>query len=74
MINHLKKDKIPVGNFILVDWHISTGFVGATHQGTWEISREEWDSWDEEQKSKQLNEMLQEEMSNNIDAGYYVNE
>lgn len=46
-----------------IKWYINTGFATASHKGEWEV---EDDVTDEE-----LNDMLRDEVSSNIDAGWY---
>lgn len=57
---------------IVVKWWINTGFANANHAGQWEFDREEWIEMTERERDKMLDEMMQDELANHIDAGYGV--
>lgn len=55
---------------IRVPWQISMSINGCNRSGEWEIDDEDWDGQTEEQRTAMLDEMMQTEMGNHIDAGY----
>ena len=55
---------------VRVKWGIETGFSGASHEGEWEFDRDEWDRMTPEQRRKECEENIREEISNHIDGWY----
>ena len=51
---------------VVVEWNVNN------HCGTWEIDRAEWLQMTEHQRTELLNQFMQDEIGNHVDAGYAV--
>lgn len=56
---------------VRVKWKIGIGFVGATREGTWDLDPGELPN-DPSEREKLLDEMLEDEISNYMDAYYEI--
>jgi hypothetical protein len=57
---------------VKVRWTIETGLCGCDHTDTWEFNWYEWHGMTDNQRTAMLDEMLQDEIGNYINAGYTV--
>lgn len=59
-------------------WHIGVGYVGANHKATIKVSdhftEEEWDEMSEKDISDWLDEYLETEISNHLDANIWIDD
>ena len=59
-------------------WHIGIGYSGASHKGTVKVSdyftEEEWDEMSEKDISDWLDEYLETEISNHLDANIWIDD
>lgn len=55
-----------------VRWWIETGFVGGTHEGTWEIPEEDFEDKDEREINEMLDGYAETEIANHIEMGWEI--
>ena len=59
-------------------WHIGIGYSGASHKGTVNVSdhftEEEWSEMSEEDINQWLDDYLETEISNHLDANIWIDD
>jgi hypothetical protein len=60
------------GDVVRVMWWVNKGMCG-TH-GYWKYDRDVWDKMTPEERAKELDENLQSEIGNLVDAGWHIEE
>lgn len=60
----------PKKRVVRIPWAISIGLANAKREGEWEVDSVEWSGMTPSQQTEYLDEALQDEISNYLDAGY----